>query len=54
MLFFKDLNSKYLHNYLEFEKATSWKVKLAEGKPSIYSGHDYVNDMKTISVIMEP
>ena len=54
LLFFKDLNSKYLKNYLEFEKATSWKVKLAEGKPSIYYGRDYVNDMKTISVIMEP
>jgi hypothetical protein len=54
MIFFKDVNAKYLDKYLEFEKATPLKVKIAIGKPSIYSGHDYVNGMKTIPVIMEP
>jgi hypothetical protein len=54
MIFFKDASSNYLVNYLEFEKATAWKVKIADGKPSIYSGHDFVNGMKTIPVIMEP
>ena len=56
MIFFKDVNAKYLDKYLEFKKTdtTTWKVTPAEGKPSIYSGHDYVNGMKTIPVIMEP
>lgn len=56
MIFFKDVNAKYLDEYLEFKKTdtTTWKVTSAEGKPSIYSGHDYVNGMKTIPVIMEP
>ena len=56
MIFFKDVNAKYLDKYLEFIKTdtTTWKVTSAEGKPSIYSGHDYVNGMETIPVIMEP
>jgi hypothetical protein len=58
MIFFKDVNAKYLNKYLEFNKktdtTTTWKVKIANGQPFIiYDGLDSLADNKPITVKME-